>query len=100
MGGDFDRVVAGNHGQSQRRALGFGVRRQTLEVEFEVPDGAIGRALLRRRQRPIGRGALDKQVDRRADGRRNIDDDAIVRMSSVTGAVEVLEELGVGSAHE
>jgi hypothetical protein len=39
------------------------------------------------------------QIEQRY-GDIDIDDDAIVRMSSVTGAVEVLEELGVGSSHE
>ena len=76
MGGHFDGVLARNRGQSQRRAFRFGVRRQTLEFEFKVPDGAVGCALLRQRQRPIGSGALDEQIDARSCRRFDIDDDA------------------------
>ena len=84
MGGHFDGVVAGNRGQGQRRAFGLGIRRQTLELEFEVPDGPVGRALLWQRQRPIGRRAFDEQVDRRSGRRLNIDEDAIMRVARLT----------------
>ena len=39
------------------------------------------------------------QIEQRY-GALDIDDDAIVRMSTVTGAVDVLQDLGVGSSHE
>jgi hypothetical protein len=39
------------------------------------------------------------QIEQRY-GELDVDDDEIVRMSTVTGAVDVLQNLGVGSPHE
>ena len=41
---------------------------------------------------------LIHQIEQRY-GELDVDDDTLARMSTVTGVVEVLKDLGVGSAH-
>src|SRR5262249_28229990 len=85
MGGHFDRVVAGNGGERQLCALGLGAGRQALKSERKMADRIVATVLaaglLRQRQRPIGRGSLDEQIDRRTARGSYVDNDVIMAVA-------------------
>ena len=77
MGFGLDRAVACNDGKRQiERSFGIGAGRQAIKLEAEL--GATGGRRfhrLRNGQRPLRRGAFDKQFDRFAGGCAEIDRD-------------------------
>src|SRR5262249_8139091 len=77
--------VAGNGGERQLCALGLGDGRQAVKVERKMADRIVATVLaaglLRQRQRPIGRGSLDEQIDRRTARGSYVDNDVIMAVA-------------------